>query len=183
MLTSTSLLILLILCGKRVTYGIFWRWAGSGAGVFCVADIDGHFVRQAWHSVASTFTLPGRLLILTLTLCGRSDNSYGNGSGGALGRIWRCGTLSGSWLFGLLFLATRFDAKRDCRALTRQAFQIPDKIVTCHVKTVSRPNVLALVDMSVTRYVLPITLSSLMEVPFWRFSWLFRFNFNRALFS
>ena len=47
-------------------------------------------------------------------------------------------------------------------------------------------NVLALVDMSVTRYVLPIipiTLSSLMEVPFWRFSWLFRFNFNRALFS
>ena len=89
----------------------------------------------------------------------------------ALGRIWRCGTLSGSWLFDLLFFATRFDAKRDCRALTRQAFQIPDKIVTCHVKTVSRPNVLALVDMSVTRYVLPITLSSLMEVPFWRFSW------------
>ena len=93
LLTSTSLLILF---GKRVTYGIFWRWAGTGAGVFCVADIDGHFARQAWHSVASTFTLSGRLLILALTLCGRSDNRYGNGSGGALGRIWRCGTLSGS---------------------------------------------------------------------------------------
>ena len=70
-----------------------WVWRRG----LCVADIDGHFAKQAWHSVASTFTLPGRFLILTLTLCGgRSDNSYGNGSGGALGRIWRCGTLSGS---------------------------------------------------------------------------------------
>ena len=63
-LTST-----VVLRGRRGTYGIGWRaWSGfvaRDAAAVCVAgvvlgDIHLHFTWQAWHTLTSTFVLPGR---------------------------------------------------------------------------------------------------------------------------